>query len=93
MSNLKVHDSEHENFAATIKRAGEVAEEQVELYFSILSAVLESAITAGVIYENLTLFQSQAQAVKGSIGELCNVVNADDSAYVAEINKEDEYLY
>ena len=76
-----------------IKNVGTIAEQQVEAYFEILGAVLEGAITAGDVYDNLTMFYGQAQVVKGTIGEVCNIVDADDVAYLAEIDEKDEYLY
>ena len=93
MGNLKIHDDEHNNFAATIKNVGEIAEQQIETYFTILGDILENAVTAGVIYENLTLFHSQAQVVKNIVGEICNTVNTNDAEYLIEIDKKDEYLY
>lgn len=91
--NLKVNDAEYEQFAEAIKKAGETAEEQLKTYFEILQKVLDSAITSGVVYENLNLFHQQAQILTGTVGNITNIVGADCSTYIADINAADEYLY
>ena len=91
--NLKVKDAEHSGFADAIGKAGTVAEGQIEDYFAILDAVLEAAITAGDVYENLRLFQGQAQALKGVVDGLCAAASSEDASYLCEIDAKDEYLY
>lgn len=93
MGNLKVNDAEYEQLSSAIKKVGETAEEQLKLYFEILQGVLEGAITAGLVFENLTIFQAQAKVLINTVGSISTTLGTDSTEYTKAIDEADEYLY
>jgi len=93
MSDLKVSDEEYAELARSYRQYGSTDEIFLERYCTYLSVICTSGIKSGLIHDNLSLFSSQAQLLRGQMTEVTEALAVSCEEYAAKIDELDQYLY
>jgi len=93
MGNLTVKDEEHKSLSEMYCQAGNIAEQELSKYLSIMRMVCENAVAEGAMHANLVAFMEEARKLKGFIADITNPASNETNEFVNEIENADEYLY
>ena len=93
MDDIIVADDEYESLKTALGSYGDVFEEQLNEYLTIMAIICDSIITEGSAAQNLQAFFSQATGFTGQTKELTALMQASCGSFVSDIDAADEYIY
>lgn len=86
-----VDDDEYSHLAAEYQKYAAGVEEMFTKYVAAMQKILENAITAGKVYENLSGFVSHTQLLEGQFQQIVKQLADACSTFDTEVKSDDKY--